>query len=273
MVTHLFNAPLGDSETIVGVGTVGSSEAIMLAGIAFKIIWQHKMRAAGKPFDKPNIVTGANVQVCWEKFARYFEVEVKEVKFSEGYYVTDPKNAVEMVDENILGSTVNGEFEDGLESHGSIVRQSTITRKKEVCSEGEYANGSVIDTNMIYLYHYVKQLGRLQRPEITKKDKTFFDNENNDMEVASGSDVSEERIVDFVHAIRAICDRLEKAQGDVKLYISADRSGYQQKDRKPSQNDKTEHGMEKTVQNQGQSPKMTKSESILKNQQSNRSRN
>ncbi|GJZ52626.1 hypothetical protein Tco_0607141 [Tanacetum coccineum] len=40
------------------------------------------------------------------------------------------------------------------------------------------------------------------------------------------------------------------------------RSGYQQKDRKPSQNDKTEHGMEKTVQNQGQSPKMSKSESI-----------
>ncbi|GJZ95303.1 hypothetical protein Tco_0667506 [Tanacetum coccineum] len=29
-------------------------------------------------------------------------------------------------------------------------------------------------------------------------------------------------------------------------------SGYQQKDRKPSQNDKNEHGMEKTVQNQGQ---------------------
>ncbi|GJZ96789.1 zf-CCHC domain-containing protein [Tanacetum coccineum] len=29
-------------------------------------------------------------------------------------------------------------------------------------------------------------------------------------------------------------------------------SGYQQKDRKPSQNDKTKHGMEKTVQNQGQ---------------------
>ncbi|GJX08142.1 sugar transporter ERD6-like protein 7 [Tanacetum coccineum] len=50
-------------------------------------------------------------------------------------------------------------------------------------------------------------------------------------------------------------------------------SGYQQKDRKPSQNDKTEHGMEKTVQNQGQRPKKSKSKSILKNQQSNRSRN
>ncbi|GJZ52975.1 hypothetical protein Tco_0607860 [Tanacetum coccineum] len=50
-------------------------------------------------------------------------------------------------------------------------------------------------------------------------------------------------------------------------------SGYQQKDRKPSQNDKTEHGMEKTVQNQGQSPKKSMSKSIQKNQQSNRSRN
>ncbi|KAF5208169.1 Glutamate decarboxylase, partial [Thalictrum thalictroides] len=33
MIANLFNAPLGDSETAVGVGTVGSSEAIMLAGL------------------------------------------------------------------------------------------------------------------------------------------------------------------------------------------------------------------------------------------------
>jgi glutamate decarboxylase len=63
MIAHLFNAPLGETETAVGVGTVGSSEAIMLAGLAFKRRWQNKMRAAGKPCDKPNIVTGANVQV------------------------------------------------------------------------------------------------------------------------------------------------------------------------------------------------------------------
>ncbi|KAF3431000.1 hypothetical protein FNV43_RR25730 [Rhamnella rubrinervis] len=118
MIAHLFNAPLGDSETAVGVGTVGSSEAIMLAGLAFKRKWQNKRKAEGKPYDKPNIVTGANVQVCWEKFARYFEVELKEVKVREDYYVMDPVKAVEMVDENticvaaILGSTYNGEFED-----------------------------------------------------------------------------------------------------------------------------------------------------------------
>ncbi|XP_078165857.1 glutamate decarboxylase 5-like [Carex rostrata] len=118
MIAHLFNAPIGDDETAIGVGTVGSSEAIMLAGLAFKRRWQNKRKAEGKPCDKPNIVTGANVQVCWEKFARYFEVELKEVKLSEGYYIMDPVKAVEMVDENticvaaILGSTLTGEFED-----------------------------------------------------------------------------------------------------------------------------------------------------------------
>ncbi|KAK7291325.1 hypothetical protein RIF29_06373 [Crotalaria pallida] len=118
MIAHLFHAPISEDEAAVGVGTVGSSEAIMLAGLAFKRKWQMKRKLEGKPYDKPNIVTGANVQVCWEKFARYFEVELKEVKLSEGYYVMDPLKAVEMVDENticvaaILGSTLTGEFED-----------------------------------------------------------------------------------------------------------------------------------------------------------------
>nr|XP_010932487.1 glutamate decarboxylase 4 [Elaeis guineensis] len=118
IIAHLFHAPVNEKEAAAGVGTVGSSEAIMLAGLAFKKKWQNRRKAEGKPYDKPNIVTGANVQVCWEKFARYFEVELKEVKLREGYYVMDPVKAVEMVDENticvaaILGSTLTGEFED-----------------------------------------------------------------------------------------------------------------------------------------------------------------
>ncbi|KAF6174562.1 hypothetical protein GIB67_006214 [Kingdonia uniflora] len=118
MIAHMFHAPLKDSEAATGVATLGSSEAMMLAGLAFKRKWQNKRKAQGKPYDKPNMVTGANVHVCWDKFARYFEVEMKEVKLKEGYYVMDPAKAVEMVDENticvaaILGSTLNGEFED-----------------------------------------------------------------------------------------------------------------------------------------------------------------
>ncbi|XP_027340905.1 glutamate decarboxylase 1-like [Abrus precatorius] len=118
MIARLFHAEIGENETAVGAGTVGSSEAIMLAGLAFKKKWQNKRKAEGKPYDKPNLVTGSNVQVCWEKFARYFEVELREVEVREGYYVMDPAKAVELVDENticvaaILGSTYNGEFED-----------------------------------------------------------------------------------------------------------------------------------------------------------------
>ncbi|XP_023745654.1 glutamate decarboxylase [Lactuca sativa] len=118
IIAHLFHAPIGEDDAAVGVGTVGSSEAIMLAGLAFKRKWQAKRKSQGKSCENPNIVTGSNVQVCWEKFARYFEVELKEVKLKEGYYVMDPEKAVEMVDENticvatILGSTMNGEFED-----------------------------------------------------------------------------------------------------------------------------------------------------------------
>lgn len=64
MIARLFNAPSANpTGQAVGVGTVGSSEAIMLAGLAFKKKWQNKRKAQGKPFDKPNIVTGANVQV------------------------------------------------------------------------------------------------------------------------------------------------------------------------------------------------------------------
>ncbi|KAF3549906.1 hypothetical protein DY000_02007650 [Brassica cretica] len=133
MIARLFNAPLGDTETAMGVGTVGSSEAIMLAGLAFKRNWQNKRKAEGKTYDKPNIVTGANVQVCWEKFARYFEVELKEIKLSEGYYVMDPDKAVEMVDENticvaaILGSTLTGEFEDVKRLDDLLVKKNDAT--------------------------------------------------------------------------------------------------------------------------------------------------
>lgn len=92
----------------------------MLAVLAMKKRWQNKMKAAGKDIHNPgpNIVMGANVQVCWEKAARYFEIEEKYVYCTEDRYCLDPKEAVELVDENtigicvILGSTYTGEYED-----------------------------------------------------------------------------------------------------------------------------------------------------------------
>ena len=115
MLAHLFHSPKGSAG--VGTGTVGSSEAIHLAGLALKWKWRKAREAAGKPSDKPNIVMGHNVQVCWEKFARYFDVEPRYVPMTKERYVIDPEEAVSMVDENtivvvgILGSTYTGEYE------------------------------------------------------------------------------------------------------------------------------------------------------------------
>lgn len=80
--------------------------------------WQNKRKAAGKDYSKPNIVMNSAVQVCWEKAARYFEVEERYVFCTEDRYVIDPAEAVSLVDENtigicaIIGTTYTGEYED-----------------------------------------------------------------------------------------------------------------------------------------------------------------
>lgn len=115
MIARLFNCPTHDGAEPMGTSTVGSSEAIMLATLAMKKRWQNKRKAAGKPYDRPNIIMNSAVQVCWEKAARYFEVEEKYVYCTPDRYAIDPKEAVDLVDENtigicaILGTTYTGE--------------------------------------------------------------------------------------------------------------------------------------------------------------------
>ncbi|RHZ49337.1 hypothetical protein Glove_522g15 [Diversispora epigaea] len=119
MIARLFHAPMDNSDDeAMGVSTIGSSEAIMLAVLAMKKLWQKRMKEKGKPTDKPNLVMSASVQVCWEKATRYLEVEEKLVFLQEGDYILDPQKAVDLVDENtigvcvILGSTYTGHYED-----------------------------------------------------------------------------------------------------------------------------------------------------------------
>lgn len=60
----------------MGTATTGSSEAIMLGGLALKRRWEENRKKAGKSIHEPgpNIIMGANAQVALEKFARYFDV-------------------------------------------------------------------------------------------------------------------------------------------------------------------------------------------------------
>ena len=131
MLSRLFHAPEGEAG--MGTGTVGSSEAIHLAGLAFKWNWRKRRKAKGKPADRPNIVMGENVQVCWEKFARYFEVEPRLVPLTHTRLVMGVKEALEKVDENtiavvgILGSTYTGEYEPIEELNKALVKLNAKT--------------------------------------------------------------------------------------------------------------------------------------------------
>lgn len=117
MIARLFNADTSD-ENAMGTSTIGSSEAIMLGTLAMKKRWQNKRKAEGKDFSRPNIIMNSAVQVCWEKAARYFDIEEKYVYCTDTRFVIDPKEAVDLVDENtigicaILGTTYTGEYED-----------------------------------------------------------------------------------------------------------------------------------------------------------------
>src|SRR5215469_12461777 len=66
--------------------TTGSSEACMLGGMALLWRWRARRRAAGLDASAPNLVMGSNVQVCWEKFCRYWEVEPRYVPMVPGRY-------------------------------------------------------------------------------------------------------------------------------------------------------------------------------------------
>ncbi|KAG8709362.1 hypothetical protein FRC09_000714 [Ceratobasidium sp. 395] len=119
MIADMWKAP--DGGKAIGTATGGSSEAIMLGGLALKKRWQAARKEAGKSIHEPgpNIVFGANAQVALEKFARYFDVECRLVPVDESTnHVMSPERAMEYIDENtigvmvILGSTYTGAFED-----------------------------------------------------------------------------------------------------------------------------------------------------------------
>jgi glutamate decarboxylase len=119
MLADLWHSP--HPGTTLGTSTTGSSEAAMLAGLAARFRWRARRRndspADSHSAERPNFVCGP-VQVCWEKFARYFDVEIREVPMDQGRYLMEPEQCLERCDENTimvvatLGQTFTGLFED-----------------------------------------------------------------------------------------------------------------------------------------------------------------
>ncbi|MBR0648305.1 glutamate decarboxylase [Roseomonas terrae] len=100
MLADLWRSP--DPAGTLGCSTVGSSEAAMLGGLALKWRWRKARAAAGKPTDRPNLICGP-VQICWHKFARYFDVELREIPLEGDRLIMNVEEVLKRVDENTIG--------------------------------------------------------------------------------------------------------------------------------------------------------------------------
>lgn len=148
MLANLFNSP-AQGPMATGTSCIGSSEAIMLAGLAMKKRWMARRKAAGLPFDTPNLVMSSTVQVCWHKFTRYWDVEERLVPIEEGRYGLTAELAKPMIDDctiglvGILGSTYNGEFED-IEALDTMVEELREEKGLDVPIHVDAASGGFI---------------------------------------------------------------------------------------------------------------------------------
>ncbi|MGW7056171.1 glutamate decarboxylase [Streptomyces sp. NPDC054887] len=115
MLADLWHAP--DPSAAVGCSTTGSSEACMLAGMALKRRWARRNADRYPGAARPNLVMGVNVQVCWDKFCNFWEVEARQVPMEGDRFHLDPQAAAALCDENtigvvaVLGSTFDGSYE------------------------------------------------------------------------------------------------------------------------------------------------------------------
>ena len=142
MLADLWNAP--ESANTIGASTIGSSEACMLAGLAAKWRWRARRKAAGQPADTPNMVCGP-VQVVWHKFARYWDIEMREVPMSHERYAMDTASMLERVDENTImvvptfGVTYTGAYEPVAALAGALDRAGGRhrARHRHSCRRGQ----------------------------------------------------------------------------------------------------------------------------------------
>ena len=100
MLADLWNSP--EAANTQGCSTTGSSEAAMLCGLAMRERWQKRRRASGLPVGRPNIVCGP-VHACWPRFARYFDVELRQAPCDGRRLLMSAEEAVKRCDENTIG--------------------------------------------------------------------------------------------------------------------------------------------------------------------------
>lgn len=148
IMANLWNTP-ETNKWKAGALAIGSSEACMLGALAALKRWKQRRKAAGKPCDKPNIVITTAYQVVWEKFANFWDVEMRCVPLTAEHPTLDIDKAISLCDENticvvpVLGVTWSG-LNDDVEALDAALDKYNAATGNEVCIHIDAATGGFI---------------------------------------------------------------------------------------------------------------------------------
>jgi glutamate decarboxylase len=100
MLSDIWNSP--DVNKSVGCSTAGSSEAAILCGLAMKLKWRTKRAGLRRSAGGPNLICGP-VHVCWRKFAKFFDVELRQIPCEGQRLMMSAAEVLKRCDENTIG--------------------------------------------------------------------------------------------------------------------------------------------------------------------------
>lgn len=113
MVANLWNCPqpadFEETGAFPGAGTVGSTEACLLAGLCLKFRWrawyakEHSLSADDVRGVYPNLVISTCYQAAWEKLFKYMDIQPKFVIPSMKTFTVTAEEVKAQVDEKTIG--------------------------------------------------------------------------------------------------------------------------------------------------------------------------
>ncbi|XP_060085172.1 glutamate decarboxylase beta-like [Ylistrum balloti] len=113
MIARLWHCPepedFSEYGTYPGAGTVGSTEACLLAGLALKFRWRawyakrNNLNTEEVLAIRPNLVISTCFQAAWEKLLKYMDIEPKFIQPSVENFTLCPQKVRNAIDEKTIG--------------------------------------------------------------------------------------------------------------------------------------------------------------------------
>jgi glutamate decarboxylase len=159
MIANLWHCPKPDDfdeyDVFAGAGTVGSTEACLLAGLALKFRWRrwyakrNGLNEDAVAGERPNLVISSCYQAAWEKLFKYMDIEPRLIYPSSSNFKIQADQVSSLVDDHtigvvcIMGNHYGGQY-DPVQDVDAIVDTINTDRDFQVGIHVDAASGGFI---------------------------------------------------------------------------------------------------------------------------------